>query len=256
MNYQFAFNNQSGNHLDLNLGFYNRVYDESSELDVNAIDLELGPRFHFGPTLNPSASIRPYVAGSTLRLDNEKYVTSAGIGLNVRKLFSPSLLTDLYLYHEEQDYFDTPTRVGSRLRSGPQDTITGRLTHLVNPLASITMDLSVGERDAEADYEDRDLAAGTIAYVRQFRSDSSQRRPWSISISATKEELEYAAPDPFVDPDVMRHDERWTGGVTFGIPVGVKWNVLISALHTDNASSLPNYKYRNTGGAIGMRGFF
>jgi hypothetical protein len=257
MNHQLHLDGQSGNYLDTNFGIYNRDYDQLSELDLQAINFDMGPRLHFGSVLNPSFSMRPYLFAVHLELDGDKYLATRGVGVNFRKLFSPALMMDVNVDYDDQDYFDTPTRVGSANRSGPQRTLGGRINYLPSPSASWNFGMFVSDRDANVVYEERDHSGLDVSYTRvlgQRRQD--RRQPLSITIATTSQKLEYRAPDPLVDPLVAREDDRWSAAFTVNVPVAARWNVYVSVQHTDNESSLPNYQYDNTGAVAGLRAAF
>jgi tetratricopeptide (TPR) repeat protein len=256
LNYIYAFDSQAGNHLEVDASTYHRKYDELSELDVNTARIEVGPRFHFGPILSPSTSLRPYVSSSLLYLDGDKYLVSYGGGFNVRALRSSTLVLDLFFDYDEQDYSDTDSQPTADDRSGPLYTALARVTLLPSPASLLTVDITGGVREADADFEDRDQYGARAAYTHYISTRASGRPLFSLNLWGGAEWLEYQAADPTVDPNEERDDTRLTAGIGVGVPFGQHWNALLSVQYTDNDSSLPNFEYDNWGASLGVRGSF
>lgn len=250
LQYDYAFNSQAGNQFEAVVAGYRRRYQDSEEIDVDSVSLELGPRINFGAVLNPSFSIRPYVSGSRLDLAGDKFLERVGGGLNLRHVGSPTVQTDLYLDYADQDYFDTERRRAAD-RSGDHWAVRGALSYLIDPTKLVSFGLSAGTRDARVDWEQRDEYGVRVAYSQALLPFG--RSPWRMTLSLGYEKLEFDAGDPAIDPGTARDDDRVTASVSLNIPLGRHFGLLLSTSYTDVDSSLPNFEYDNWGGSLGLR---
>ncbi len=250
--YTYAFNSEVGNQLELSFGSFNKRYDRSSELDVDSLRMELGPRFFFGPVFNPSVSLKPYILASRLDLDGDKYLESTGLGFNVRRLFSPALRGDFYLEYRDQDYSNTTLRRAED-RSGDQFGLRGQLSYILDPKRVLSFETALGQRDAEVDWETRDFYAMQLTYSQAFRPLGDTGRPWRWILGLRAERLDYDAGDPAIDPGTARRDDRLRASMSASLPLSKHLNLLVTTSYTDVDSNLPNFEYDNWGGSLGIR---
>lgn len=251
LQYSYALNSESGNEIETYLSTYHRRYEKSGELDVNSASLDVGPRLYFGQVVSPSASIRPYAVGAYLELAGEKYLESVGGGVNVRRVFSSTLLGDLFLEYRDQDYFDTSRRQAAD-RSGVLYTVRGQLTYVIDPSKLLAVSFVADNRDSRQDWESRDRVAVRLSYTQAFAPIRGERN-WRATVSVAAENLEYDVGDPAVDPDTAREDDRVVTALSVTIPIARSVNLLVGTSYTDVDSSLPNFQYDNWGGSLGFR---
>ena len=249
--YTYALNSEAGNQVEVRFSTYHKRYDDSSELNVNAQNLDLGVRFNFGSVLNPSYSIKPYLVGSRLELAGDKYLESVGGGLNFRKLFSPTLRGDLSIELRNQDYFDSARR-RVQDRSGDQLSVSGELSYIASPRTRFGLSIYGEQRDAEVDWESRDLLGARVFLTRLFFLNP-RSRPWRGVLSLGTEQIEYDAGDPAIAVDIPRDDDRIVSRLQIAIPIQERMTVLLTTSYIDTDSSLPNFEYDNWGGSVGLR---
>jgi len=248
--YAYALNSEFGNQVEVRFSSYHKRYDESEELDVNAQNLDAGVRFHFGPVLNPSFSVKPYLVGSRLELSGDKYLEGVGAGINIRKLFSPTLRGDLYVEGQDQNYFDTDLRQVSD-RSGDQFTLRGELSYILDPKTRLGFSVYAGNRDADVDWESRDLIGGRVSVTRLFFL-ASNARPWRGTLSVGAEDIEHDAGDPAISINIPREDDRLIARAQLSVPITPRASLLLTTSYVDVDSSLPNFQYDNWGGSLGI----
>jgi len=251
--YAYALDSQAGNQIEADFLLYNRRYQDQSRLNVNTIDLDLGPRFYFGEIYNPDFSVRPYVSGSYLLLDDDTYQRSFGGGLNVRKLFGLNLLTEGAVEGLHQDFSNTTRQPAATERTGPYYTALGRVTYQLLPTTVVTARAGAAKRDADENYESFDEWNGGLSVSRSFKAPFGlTAASWSSSLSTTLRRTVYDKADPLIDPDQKRKDTRVDVNLSFNIPLTTRVTMVLNGLYTNNDSSLPNFDYDNWGGGLGF----
>ena len=250
--YTYAFNSEKGNQLELSLSSYHRRYDESPELEIDSVNLRVGPRLNFGSVLNPSISISPYLLASRLNLEGEKYLERAGAGINLRKVFSPLVNADISIEYSDQDYFNSDTRTNISVRTGDQFTARSGLNYALSPRSYLSATVYGGQRTAEVAYEERAQYGIRVSYTQGF-SLVPNRPTARLTLSVGAESQEYDAPDPAIDPNTTRDEDRLSASVSLSIPVLRRMSVLLSTSYSDVDATIPNYTYDNWGASLGFR---
>ena len=246
----YTFDSQSGNQLETNLSSYSRRYDKSSEINLDAARIDVGPRFFIGSILDPSASIRPSIGGAITYLDGDKYQQNIEGGLNTRRFFTETLIGGLNLKVNDQKFFNSSTRSNATDRNG---TGYGADISLLKEFATSTqgfVNLGISRRDADKDYESRDHISANLGVSQRYKAPFSLRQWWRTSLSAGLTSINYDEPDPAVDPNETREDTRldlyWTNTFVFS----KSFYTTLTIYFTDNESTLPNFEYDNTGASL------
>jgi tetratricopeptide (TPR) repeat protein len=242
LRHRWRLDDQAGHVLESNLvGFVSR-YGSISTSNTTLLDLDVGPRMFVGET--GRVSLRPFAEAGFLALADEPYRTQVGGGLNARWIARPDLLLEATGRWVSQDYRDTADQPVGSLRSGSEATLRPGVTYELGPRTLVSGDVLVGRKEADADFESFiDLGLG-FSVTHVLAADVV--RDWSLTANAFWRRSRYDEPDPFVDPDVTREDDRFDVGVTLSIPLGELLSLSFGARHTVNDSNLPNFEFDNT----------
>ena len=252
LNHQYDFGSQAGHQLETRFNTYNRLYDKVDDIDVNALDLSVGPRFYFGPVLNPSWSLKPSVSVSKVLLDGDDYLDAYGIGLNVRKSFSTRVLMEVSVLGEDQHYVDSSTRPSASDRSGEYYTAEWGVSYLATATLMFGGELAFNQRSAKQDYESLTKNSASMYLTYAYRPGFLRAsRAWRARLSTAYGDTRYDTADPLIDPDIRRHDKRLDVNLSQFFPLGRSAALVVSVAYTDNDSSLPNYDYSNVNGKLG-----
>ncbi len=251
--YTYALDSQAGNRIEANFLTYNRRYNRSSEINVNTVDLDVGPRFYIGSILNPDFSIKPFLSASGLFLDDESYSRSLGGGINFRKFFSLAWFGDLTLEAADQKFYNSDQRPTSSNRSGIFYAIRTRLNYQIRPTTLLSGNVEVERRDAGANFESLNRGNLKLAVTQSYQAPFGlTRKPWSSSLSAGVRRSEYDEADVAIDPSQKRRDTRVDVIFSNNVPVTESLTLVLSAQYTNNESSLPNFEFESWGGSIGF----
>jgi len=217
-------------------------------LDAAAISAQTGPRIVLDPGHSPGTglSLRPYVGGLLVALEDDYYLGSATAGGALTWLPAPGWSVELGGDRGHRTFHNTETYTTADLQTG---TLTSGYLAVRGPLID-------GVRwQARGGILSDDARDGAQSYLQQLFElfvswdlninllGATQRLTLSpfVGLSWT----DYRQPNPLVDPDVARQDrERFVGLAidaqvykTFGLGVRVQY------AHTD--SNLPNFRTDN-----------
>lgn len=253
LNYTYALDSQAGHEIEANFLTYNRRYDKSSEININSVGFDVGPRFYFGPLLEPTLSVRPFVSASYVFLDDEGYLRQAGGGVNVRQFFGPASFVEGAIEASDQKFFNSEERVATSLRSGPFVEARGNVNWQFLPATRLFGGLSIARRDSEADFEAFNEGAARIGVTQVYPAPFALTAySWSTSLSAGFRRTVYDEADPQIDPITKRQDSRADVILSNNIRMTRALTLVVSLQYTDNDSSLPNFDYDNKGASVGI----
>jgi hypothetical protein len=251
--YLYVLADQARTEIETNFFFVSQRYARSHEIDLGSINWDVGPRFYLGPVLNPDLSIRPFVSTSYLWLGDEHFLATYGGGTDFRKFFSNTLYGDARLSVAQQDYQDSSLRPTVSDRTGPLLALNGTLHYQVRPETLISGGLLYSRRFSKETFESFN-EGGVALSVQQNYLDPFKwtEFDWSSSLSIAFSYTSYDRPDPTVDPNVRRKDPRTDIIFATNMRLTEAFTLIVTAQHTINNSNLPNFKYTNTAGTIGV----
>jgi tetratricopeptide (TPR) repeat protein len=254
LNYIYALETQQPSEIEANLTTYNRRYDETSQFDLSSFGIDVGPRLYPRFVADGSLSIRPFISASYLTLDGDEYLQQWGGGVNVRKFFEEVSFFDLTLLASDQDYEDSPTRPVNSLRSGTFVEAIARVSHQVLPRTRVFALVGLAQRDSDAAFETFREAAGWVGVTQVYPAPFGLTPyPWGSTLSLGFRRTTYDEPDPTIDPDEKREDDRFDVILTNNIQMSRSLTLVVTLQYSDNNSSLPNFEYDNTAVSAGIQ---
>jgi tetratricopeptide (TPR) repeat protein len=251
--YLYVLADQARTETETNFFFVSQRYARSHEIDLGSINWDVGPRFYLGALLNPDLSIRPFVSTSYLWLGDEHFLATYGGGVDLRKFFSNTLYGDARVSVAQQDYQDSSLRPTVSDRTGPLLALDGTLHYQIRPATRLSGGLLYSRRFSRESFEsfyDGGFAVSlTQNYLDPFRWTEYD---WSSALTIAFSYSSYDQPDPSVDPNVRRHDPRTNIIFSNNMRLTEALTLIVTAQHTINNSNLPNFKFTNTSGSIGI----
>jgi hypothetical protein len=253
LNYTYAFDSQEGDDLEANFSTYNRRYVDTHLLNLNSVATDIGPRFYLGGVLDPSWSIRPFVSGTYLFLNEDAYLGQAGGGVNIRKLFASSSYVDLTLESSAQSFKDNAAFPTNSDRSGNYTELRTSVSYQLLPATRLFGAFSAAQRNSDAGFESySELGVGTgvtQVYPAPFHLTAYA---WTTSLYLGFHRSMYSEADPLVDPSIKRQDNRFDVVLTNNVRLTERLTLTATVQYTSNNSTLPNYKYNDTSVGLGL----
>ncbi len=253
LQHRYAFESQAGHQLETDLFLFGSRYQDVDDLDTMVAELRIGPRLYGGSTANPNSSVRPYLLGSYLFLASEKYLASAGVGVDAERYFTGVLRGELALEYRDQTYYDSDRSPTASNRTGNLGSGSVGLVYQASAGTALGTRLLYERTSAEADSEAYQTLGGTVFLAQQFGSPFGiTRLPWTVSVTGTFRRSEFDEADPAVDPTIVREDDRADYGISLRARVTRSIDALLATQYTDRASNLPNFTYDNLSASLGV----
>lgn len=226
-------------------------YRDTSELDLTFLQGRFGPRLTIGNSLTSSGLVRPYVLGSALLLDDHKYFGSIGGGIDL--LFRPSLVTSVAVEgrYEDRKYRNSPLRATASEQSG--DYWSGQVTGTwqFEPRTRLSAGLNGQVVSAARPYQSRNAIGGQLG-IGHALAPPVGTKAWFATATASYRHTRYDAPDPLVDADTRRRENRFDVTAALSIPLTGALVLEGRLQQTWSNANLPNYDFDNTIGSLGL----
>lgn len=256
LQHDYLFERQSGTRLESSFASYNRRYSDASDINLDYLALETGPRFYYGSVLNPSWSLRPFLNLTLLRLNGDAYQNATEIGLNTQHIFNAHLMGNLSFRLNYQDFQNSALRPHTSKRSGAGITLNGALTRNFSRERQGFMQLGISQHNAKVDYEATQRTSLAMGLNQSYRAPFGIGQFWRATASISYGNTQYDAPDPAIDPSRARDDKRIQFRFANNFALTSQLYSVVEIFIEDNNSNLPNYKYDNTGIVMSFRRSF
>lgn len=247
LTYTYDLGWQDDSAIEVNFQGYDQRYFERSEFDLGIYQLDVGPRFRLDGALS-ALSVRPYVAGALLTLEELRYLTQGAAGLNIRHDISSTYGLEYYGQAGHRHYTNSDRRTTASDSSGAeyQGGVTMRARVDDNQLASLLL------RGTRTNAEKRSQSQLIIQFGGSYAVDlgsamTPMERPVVVTFSGLYSSVHYDAADPTIDPTIRRHDHRLDGRLITSVGLTDWLSFVFTGEMTRNYSSLPNFQYNNSG---------
>lgn len=251
ISHDYDLNNQRGDVLETRFVGYLTAQDRFEQLNVGLFDISFGPRFQL-PELMPGASIKPYIVGGNTWVGGQNYVSSGGAGVSLRLPFTMQWTVQPEFEWRQNSFSLGNTANVSTFNSGT--TYTGALSssyQLAQPLRLDTRGV-VRRGDSAFNFQSFDQRGLEAALIYEFAPPfESITRNWSIAPFVKYIETRFDAPNPFIDPLVLRRDNQWSVGGILNTPINTTFGISTAVQYDKVNSNLSNYRLDNFSVIIG-----
>lgn len=243
---------QSGDVLVTEATVYGAKQHEQDQLDLLFIEVTFGPRGEFFRDYFDGVVYRPYVLFDFVGLEDSRYFTAPGAGINFTKQFNPALLGELNFQAKAKEYVNTGRRPTASLQDGVEYESRADLRYQLTNDIVLSGGVYYRSESADASFHSNDeigLTAGvTHVYAAPFALTTQD---WTSSFTGTWLETNYHSPDIAVDPNRKRHDQEWRGALLTSVPISPDWSIIGTLQRTVVESNFKNFTYTNWAASIG-----
>lgn len=252
LNYVYDPQLESGDTFEADMQVYVSRQNDQKQLDLSYSELKLGPRGKFMAELAEAASIRPYVIGGQVTLDESPYFYFYGGGLSIDNRFTEVVNAQIALESKMKEFKANSDRPTARSQDSIESEASLNLRFNVASDTSITTGGSLTVEEAEESIHSTrvvELSAGVSkSYMAPFELTSL---PWTSSVSSSLSFTRYNAADPAVDPNRRRHDQEWNLSLLTTVPLSQDLAIIGTLQRTNVDSTFNNFSYNNTAATIG-----
>jgi len=257
--YRYDLGDAESDTLEVTGTLYESAFFRDSHLNLGIAELTLGPRLTLDRIGMEHATLRPYLMGTYVTLNNDSLVWGGGAGIELAKTFSWGMLTRVFYEHEERGYFNTSFDPQATQLNGNVDVV--RLTASQPIWDFSTLDLLlryVHEKtkfsfDTNSQY--RIQASYSVRYPGLFDVPGVPR-PWETTIEGGHDWTPYDAANPAINPFVTRSDRSWFFGGSEFLHVN-KWLAAgIGVERQITSSNIGNFSFNNTTATFSVKASF
>lgn len=247
----FRIGDQHGTEIVASLGVSQNEYAEQDILDATFLAGRLGPRFYTGAALSPSGYVQPFVSGAYLALDGRGYYASYGAGVGFQQQLSLNLTLSGQFGYEWRDYKSSATRQTAPDQTG--DYWLGLLdgAYQISPRLRPHVGFLIERVAARRDFWSR-VSFGPVLGLAAALDPPIGARPWVARLDGEYRHSRYDDADPLVAPGVRRSENQYELTAILSVPLARSLTFDLRAQQTWNRSNLPNYRYDNSLGSIGV----
>jgi hypothetical protein len=222
--------------------------------NVSLIDLTTGPRFQIFNGIFEDVSLKPFISGGYIMVNDAPYYGSYGTGVELTALLSDRLRNVSSFQvrrHDHTNNYYLPTN--SQYRgveytgtSGLQFALSNTVTLFTNGIASrYETDMTPAQN-----YTLYGIGGGMSFRFADPVLKTNQ--PWTVTVSVTENWWAYDAPDPQIDPNTMRTQIDTIANVTLAIPFDDRTTFSVTGARFVRNASIPNYVFANDSVMFGV----
>jgi hypothetical protein len=252
--HRWDFGQQDKSALETQFAAYANRQFQLSAANVSLLDLTTGPRFQVFNGRYEDISLRPFVTGGYIWVNDTSYYGSWGGGLEGGALLANGLRIDTVLLFRRQDNQDTSyLPVNSQYRG----TSLSASTVLQYEIGSSLVLYAVGNvQRFTADIAPwQSYSLYGVGGGFSFRFPDPVLRtglPWTINFSATEQWWAYDQPDAVVDPGVLRFQNDTILSIVLAVPFDARTTFSLSGGRFARGASVPNYEFANNSFMFGV----
>jgi hypothetical protein len=252
--HRWDFGHQDKSALETQFAAYASRQFRISAANVSLIDLTTGPRFQVFSGVYQDVSLRPFVTGGYVWVNDTPYYGSWGGGLEGGAVLATGLRNDTVLLFRRQDNQDTsylPANSQYRGTSLSANTVfqyeigSSLILYAVGSIQRFYADI--------APWQSYSLYGAGGGFTFRFPDPVLRTGlPWTINFSASEQWWAYDQPDAVVDPGVLRFQNDTILSIVLAVPFDERTTFSLSAGRFVRGATVPNYEFENTSFMFGV----
>ncbi len=249
LRHTYDYQSQSGMVLESNATGYFSQQQSQGQLDLLFVDANTGPRAEFPERWLADTSYRPYLLATYVGLEDARYMSAAGLGFDLVKVFGRRLQGDLNLEHRNKWFRNSGRRPTATFQDGSENRLKLGSRFALTPDIAFDISSSIAMTSSDFSYNAYRELDVTLGYHENFMMPKPlwpvRSAPWIMSLTGGRGLKRYHGPNPAVDPNVSRYDHEWRASFLSAAPLTKDWSLLLNLSRVWVTSKLPNYEYDN-----------
>lgn len=243
--HRYDLNRQDNGALESELSLYTSRQFQVTQANITLLEFTTGPRtspFEDG-SLN-DLTVRPMITGRYIAIQDQAYYWAWGSGLEAATPLGSQTNGTLSVFGRRREYLNSPTVPTNNQSSGNEGV--GVLDLRVELTSSMTMSIGGNFTRFVAGVQAQsytEFGFGGSLEVRFADPLGFNGRNWSIVASASMAQAAYDAPDPLINPIVLRTQNDLNLGLILTIPLDNSLALIGQANFTQRTASLSTYAY-------------
>jgi hypothetical protein len=245
--YTLDFGNQRGDSLEARFAAYYAGQAHLTDLNYGVLDLEVGPRFG----IFPGTTMNVYGIAQGEILGDAPFMEGYGAGIAFRSTFGDALTVEPSFEYRKREFHNSDPFPEASGQTGELMTAALSVGGALGPLhwiGRVAYDYNRAS-DGDYDYNSYDRISYELAIPFDIRFLFGQ---WRITPMAGGSLTNFAAPNIYVDPDVVRADNEYFYGVTVEKPLNKSLSLRAQVIQSVTESNLPNYTTEDLSAVVGV----
>jgi tetratricopeptide (TPR) repeat protein len=225
-----------------------------SAANVSLIDFTTGPRFQVFQGTFEEVIIKPFLSGGYIWVNDQPYYGSYGAGVETAAVLADNLRNISIFSWRQQNYPDTSYLPTNSQFTGTQYSATTTFQYQATPAVAI-YGFGNGQRYQTQQTASQNYVVAGIGGGMAFRFADplfKSHLPWSVNLTINQQWWQYDAPDPIIDPGLVRLQSDTILNLTLSVPFDDRTTFSISGGRFNRASNLPNYAFVNNNLMFGV----
>lgn len=252
--HRYDFGRQDMGALETQFTAYANRQFQLSAANVSLLDLTTGPRFQIFRSTFEDFTLKPFVTGGYVWVNDTPYYGSWGGGLESSVLLGDGLRNTSVLIFRRQDNQDTSYLPTNSQYRGNSLSASTAFQYEIVPNVLLFATASGQRLDADiAPWQSYTLwgVGGGFAFRFAdplFKSDL----PWTINLSVSEQWWTYDQPDIVVDPTTTRYQNDTILNLVLTVPFDERTTFSLSGGRFVRAATVPNYAFDNNSFMFGV----
>ena len=232
--------------------FYASEQKDEKQFDIMLGEVSTGVRFSILTDSLEGATMKPYIVGSSIWLQDGRYLTSYGLGINFTLPWHKRLSTNATVEFREESFRNDSTRTTASQSSGEETSLRLVTTYLLNERTQLQVGASALNQSANAKFNayGEKIFGGGVARVIPL--DGIWEKPITVSLTGQRVISNYFGPNESVDPDNTRFDKEWRLILMGNLPLGRDLTAITNVQRTSTNSNQPNFHNNSTSISVGL----
>lgn len=239
--------------------FGQRFFSIARDYDLLVGQVDTGPRFGIGQIGDAKVSVRPYLTAAWLgfRASTYAWLYGGGVAAQVR---TDRWNVGLTAQGRFGSFEDSSFRPLSRPYTGPEYSITASGQYALTSSTVLAAAVSYYEANGRLDTFSRHGPGSNVSLTQSFPLPlplpALAERPAELSVRAGVQVLDYAGPQPIINPFKSRRDAQIEAGTALNVPIWRTVGAVLQYTYFRNSSSYKAYTFDDHSFTLGLRAGF
>jgi len=257
--YRYDLGNAESDTLEATGTLYESAFFRDSHLDLGIAEITLGPRLTLDRIGIEHATLRPYLMGTYVTLNNNSLLWGGGAGIELAKTFGWGTLARLFYEHEERGYFKSSFDPLATQLNGNVDVVRLTASQPIWDFSTLDLLLRYVHEKTRFSFDTNNQYRIQASYSIRYGGlldPPGVARPWETVLEVGHDWTPYDAANPAINPFVKRSDRSWFFGASEFLHVN-KWLAAgIGIERQITSSNLGNFSFNNTTATFSVKASF
>jgi hypothetical protein len=242
--FSYDLGNQRGDTIEAGIvGYYSKQFI-AEQFDLGVFEVQVGPRFAILPERISGASLKVYGIANTVLLGGPQYFNTVGAGVSARFNAGAFAVVEPSFEYRQRDFFNSANYPTAALQTGHLMT-TAIAAEGATVWTKWVVRGAFDRNDAQTDFNSYDRWSVDAGIPIEFTAQLFGPRQFVVTPTGGFSWAHYVAPDPLVDPFVVRVDREWRVGAIVDAQIYQNIGVRTQVQYQKVNSNIPNFDLDN-----------